>query len=113
MFNQENPNAIIEGYSAGGTRLYLGAQNDIGSFENSQLQWFGAPVNSRGITLLANDTAKNSPVVKNNKGDFVGNILGLNAGSFGETGRSIISAPLLITPLSSHSNYVCVVCDNK
>jgi hypothetical protein len=115
MFNQQNPTAIVSGHSAGGTRLYLATQNDVGSFEYSYLQLFGAPVNKGSITDLVKGNINNDTVVGINRGDTVGNILGRNSNGILDFGYNVITSPLLITPWSPHSNYLCQAksCQNE
>jgi len=104
IFNEQNPNAINAGHSAGGGRLYLANQANPVAFTNARLEWNGAPVNRTDI-LLANPNIITLPIVNNNSGDFVGNVLGGNASTKKEFIGSAISLPLLFTPYSAHSNY--------
>ncbi len=110
--SQQNVGIIDASHSAGAVRLFLATQSNPSAFTNDLLQFSGSPVNRQDI-LSVNSNVISTPVIKNNPGDFVGKIIGGNAESTGEAISSIIRAPLLFTPLSTHSNYICSVCKNN
>jgi hypothetical protein len=106
------------GHSNGGDRLYLGilkaVENGTFNVNNKPIlsvQFYGTPSKTSNI-----ETAAKSSGIKYDKeylhiinsGDFVGNVLGLNAGSATQGISSIVKAPLLFAPsLSPHSSYYC------
>jgi hypothetical protein len=111
------------GHSNGGDRLYLGIlkavengtfkyQDQDGNIQSRvRVQFYGTPSLTKNISGSANNAgAGYDPTYLHiiNSGDFVGNVLGLNAGSATQAISSIVKAPLLFVPsLSPHSSYYC------